>query len=65
MTCFERFRRDLRSDESGQSMTEEALLLSGLLLVGGYSLMAWAPEMLGGITTYVFGIYVVLGYPIG
>jgi hypothetical protein len=43
----------------------EFSLLSAVLLIGVLSLMHFAPDMLGAITIYLRGFYVVLGYPLG
>ncbi|MET0402719.1 MAG: hypothetical protein ABW123_09960 [Cystobacter sp.] len=48
----------------GQQLTEFSLL-SAALLVGGLSLMHFAPDMLGALTIYIRGFYVILGYPLG
>jgi hypothetical protein len=51
--------------ESGQSMTETAVIAAALLGGGSLLLMQFAPDALQAFTIYLHGFYVVLGYPIG
>ncbi|OJH40867.1 hypothetical protein [Cystobacter ferrugineus] len=48
----------------GQQLTEFTLL-SAALLVGTLSIIHFAPDMLGALTIYLRGFYVILGYPLG
>jgi hypothetical protein len=57
------FRRGARRTR-GQQMAEFSLL-SAALLVGGMSIMHFAPDMLGAFTIYIRGFYVILGFPLG
>lgn len=53
-------------EESGQALTEEALLLATLLgglAVGGLWLMKAHPEMLGALDAQVRGLYFALSLP--
>lgn len=53
-----------RPRSRGQAAAEFSLLLLGLL-VGGSTLLAFAPDLLAIFTVYVAGFYLVLGYPLG
>ncbi len=53
-----------RRGERGQQLTEFTLLSAALLLAGG-GIMFFAPDMLGVITIYLRGFYVILGFPLG
>lgn len=56
----------LAREESGQALTEEALLIAlllGGLAVGGQWLMKAHPEMLGALDAQVRGLYFVLSLP--
>ena len=51
-------------DESGQEMTEYALVTSSLLLGTGVSLLVFIPNALSAYKIYINGFYMVLGLPI-
>ncbi len=53
-----------RSRSRGQAATEFTLLLMSLLLIG-FGIDAFAPDMFAAFTIYVRGFYLVLGYPLG
>jgi len=48
----------------GQQLTEFTLLSMALLVIGG-GIMHFMPDMLGVITIYLRGFYVILGFPLG
>ncbi len=48
----------------GQQLTEFTILSMALLMIGG-GIMHFAPDMLGVITIYLRGFYVILGFPLG
>lgn len=53
------------AEESGQSVTEVAILAFALLGPGGFFLLKFAPEAIAAATIYLNGFYLVLGLPIG
>ena len=58
----------LLGDESGQAMTESAVILMALLFslpVLGFMLIKYAPDAVAAATIYFNGFYLVLGLPIG
>lgn len=62
----EAFWRRLAREESGQALTEEALLLATLLgglAVGGLWLMKAHPEMLRALDAQMRSLYFVLSLP--
>ncbi|MFP2910519.1 hypothetical protein ACLESD_36870 [Pyxidicoccus sp. 3LFB2] len=53
-----------RPRSRGQAATEFTLLLMSLLLIG-FGISTFAPDMFSAFTMYVCGFYIVLGYPLG
>ncbi|MCP3102131.1 hypothetical protein LZ198_25000 [Myxococcus sp. K15C18031901] len=53
-----------RPRSRGQAMAEFSLLLMSMMLLG-FGVSSFAPDMLAVFTMYVGGFYIVLGYPLG
>jgi hypothetical protein len=58
------YLRRLAARSAGQSATEYALITS-LLLVGSLTLQRWLPDMMNALSVYLYGIYYIVGTPLG
>lgn len=56
--------REALDGRGGQASTEYALIVS-LLLVGSVTLQRWLPDMMNALGIYLYGIYYVVGMPLG
>lgn len=66
MSALRRLAAGLRRGESGQAMTETAIIYGALLAVPGYYVLTkFAPDAMAAASVYLNSIYLVLGLPIG